>query len=91
LELISSVLAGKLKVQMEITDIEKGINQLNRMANRIVFGLIVSSLVIGSSLVINANEGPRLYGVSIFGFIGYIGAAILGFWLLISIIKSGKM
>lgn len=91
LELMNSALAGKLKIQMEHTNVQKSINVLNRAANRIIFGLIVSSLIIGSSLVINAERGPKLYGVSVFGFIGYISAAIMGFWLLISIIKSGKM
>lgn len=91
LELINSALSGKLKVQVEHMNLEQSVNELNRMVNRIVFGLIVSSLIIGSSVVINANVGPKLYGISIFGFVGYFGAAVLGLWLIISILRSGKM
>lgn len=91
LELINSALSGKLKVQMEHINLEQSVNELNRMVNRIVFGLIVSSLIIGSSLVINADVGPKLYGISFFGFVGYFGAAVLGLWLIISILRSGKM
>jgi ubiquinone biosynthesis protein len=90
-ELMNSVLAGKLKVQIEHTTLEKSMYQLSKMANRIVFGLIVSSLIIGSSLVINANVGPKIFDISILGLIGYIGAAITGLWLLISILRSGMM
>lgn len=91
LELVNTTLAGKLKVQMEIPNLEKSTAQLNRMVNRIVFGIIVSALIIGSSLVVNAEIGPKLYGISAFGFVGYTAAVIAGVWLLISILKSGRM
>ncbi len=91
LELINSALAGKLKVQLEHDNLEKGLNIINQMVNRLVFGIIVGSLVIGSSIVLNADVGPKLYGIPVIGFIGYAGAAIMGIWLLISMLRSGKM
>lgn len=91
LELINSALAGKLKVQMEHTNLENSVNELNKMVNRIVFALIIASLIIGSSLVINADAGPKMFNISIFGFVGFAGTGILGLWLLISILRSGKM
>lgn len=91
LELINSALAGKLKMQMEHTSLEKSIGELNKMTNRIVFSFIISSLIIGSSLVVNADAGPKFYGIPFIGFAGYIGAAVMGIGLLISIMRSGKI
>lgn len=91
LELMNSALAGRLKVQLEHTSLEDGLNVINQMVNRLVFGIIVGSLIIGSSIVLNADVGPRIYDIPIIGFIGYAGAAVMGLWLLISILKSGKM
>lgn len=91
LELVNSVLAGKLKVQIEHKNLEESIHQLNKMTNRIVFSLIISSIVVGSSLVINANVGPKIYGMSFFGLVGYLSAAVMGLWLLILILKNEKM
>ncbi|QXM07137.1 ABC1 kinase family protein [Crassaminicella indica] len=91
LELMNSVLAGKLKVQIEHKNLEESIYQLNKMTNRIVFSLIISSIVVGSSLVINANVGPKIYDISFFGLIGYLSAAVMGLWLLILILKNEKM
>ncbi len=91
LELINYALAGKLRVQMEHTNLERAINKLNKMVNRIVVALVLSSLVIGSSVVINANVGPKIYDISVFGLFGFLSAAIGGFWLLISILYSGRM
>ena len=91
LELINSALTGKLKIQMEHTNLDDAIGQLSRMINRVVFGMIVSAIIIGSSMVINADVGPKMFGISIFGFVGFIGAAIMGIWLIISILKSGRL
>lgn len=91
LELMNIAVAGKLKIQMEHTNLEKSVVELHKMINRLVFGLIISALIIGSSLVIRADIGPKIINISAIGFIGYIGAGILGFWLLISIMKSGRI
>ncbi|WP_129600570.1 ABC1 kinase family protein [Anaerophilus nitritogenes] len=91
LELINSVLAGKLKVKIEHAHMEETIRELSKMANRIVFALIISSIVVGSSLVITANVGPKIYDMSFFGLIGYLSAAIMGIYLLIMILRNEKM
>ena len=91
LDLTNHILSGKLKMQLELKNIDNNFTELNKMINRLVFAIIVAALVVGSSLVINANVGFKLYGISVLGLAGYVGAAIAGFWLLISIIKSGRL
>lgn len=91
IELSDSILKGRAKMQLEVNGLNKSINQLNKMVNRGVFALILSSMIIGSSLILNSNIGPTFYDISIIGITGYLIAAIMGFWLLISIIKSGKL
>ncbi|MCR4436624.1 MAG: AarF/ABC1/UbiB kinase family protein [Clostridiales bacterium] len=91
LELINSALSGKLKIQLEHIYLEKSVGELNKMVNRMVFGIIVSSLIIGSSLVIRLETGPKMFDISVFGMVGYIAAVIIGLWLLISIFRSGRM
>lgn len=91
LELINSALAGKLKVQMEHTNLENSVAELNKMVNRIVFGIIVASLIIASALIIRVDAGPKTFNISSVGLIGFVSTGILGLWLLISILRSGKM
>ena len=61
------------------------------MVNRLSFALVIAGMVVASSLIINRNPEPRVYGVSVIGLVGYFVSAILGFWLLISIIRSGSL
>ncbi|WDV45961.1 AarF/ABC1/UbiB kinase family protein [Clostridiaceae bacterium M8S5] len=91
LEVLNAVNAGKLKIKLEHLRLEKSINYISKMINRIVVSLVIASMIIGSSLVINANTGSKIYGISFLGMIGYIIAALMGVWLVISIMKSGKM
>lgn len=90
-ELTNSILKGRAKIQFEIPHLNKSINELNKMTNRLVFALIISSSIIGSSLILNKNIGPQIYGMSFIGILGFAIAALMGLWLLVSIIKSGKL
>lgn len=91
LELINSAVAGKLKLQMEHINLEKYMGDLNKMVNRLTFGLIVSSLIIGSALFVSVDAGPKIFDIPAFGLIGFIFAVVMGAWLLISVLRSGKM
>ncbi|KRU27106.1 protein kinase [Clostridium sporogenes] len=90
-QLLNSILNGRSKIQLNVNNLDRSINELNRMINRIVFALIISSMIIGFSFILNSNIGPKFYDISIIGILGYLIAAFMGFWLLISIIKSGKL
>lgn len=89
--LIKNLNSGKIKVQMEYADLEKIINDSNRIANRVIWGIVVAAMLISSALIVRAGFVPDIIGVSHLGFIGYALSGILGIWLLISIIKSGKI
>lgn len=91
LEVLNKIAAGKATIQFEVRDLKEVMVDLKKSANRIVFALIVSALIVGSSLIVNSDAGPKLMSIPILGLLGYIGAAIMGLWLLISILRSGKI
>ncbi len=88
MEVMNQALAGRLTVQMEHRNLEKSISALQDMANRLVLGILIAALLVGSSIVINAEAGPSMRGISVLGFIGYGGSAIMGVWLMIAILRS---
>ena len=84
LELIDQLLSGNFKIQMNHIYLEKAIHELSKMVNRLVFGVMIAAFLISSSIVMNAN-------LTTIGFLGYITAGILGIWLMVSILRSGKL
>ncbi len=68
------------------------IDELSAGVNRLVYAIIVAALIIGSSLVIRANVPPLLWETyPIIGVLGYLGSAVLGIWLVVDILRHGRM
>jgi len=87
--LLKSASSGKFKVQMEHTNLEGPADRLNHMVNRVVFSIIIAAVIIGSSMIVSTETGPQFYGISAIAVVGYVGALLMGLWLIILIIKSG--
>ena len=85
------LIKGRGKINIVIEDKDKYIDVLNKMVNRLAFALVIAGMVVASSLIININAEPKVYGISVIGMGGYFVSAILGLWLLISIIRSGSL
>jgi ubiquinone biosynthesis protein len=91
MELMDNTASGKLKVKTEIVNMEKIVIELHKMVNRLVLGIIITAIIIGSCQVIKVDFGPKILNLSAIGFIGYIFMFVLGGWLFASILKSGRM
>lgn len=89
--LSDTLIKGRGRINIVIEDKDKYIDVLNKMVNRLAFALVIAGMVVASSLIINLNQEPKVYGVSVIGLVGYFVSAILGLWLLISIIRSGSL
>ncbi|MCD6487354.1 MAG: AarF/ABC1/UbiB kinase family protein, partial [Syntrophobacterales bacterium] len=90
-DILKQVRQGKASIGFEHKGLESLIFGLDRSSNRIAFSLVVASLIIGSSLVIRSNLGPFLFGFPVLGIAGFSIAGVFGIWLLISILRSGRM
>jgi ubiquinone biosynthesis protein len=89
--IIDKVKKGRLRIEFEHKGLEHLISELDKVSNRIAFSVIIAALIVGSSIVMQTNKGPLLFGFPVFGFIGYIIAGIMGLWLAIAILRSGRL
>ena len=63
----------------------------DQISNRISFAIIIAALIIGSALIVISRMPPIVYGISLIGLIGFLTAGFLGVWLLVAIIKKGRL
>ncbi len=89
--LLRKTLRDEVSFKMEIAGMDKLIRDLDRSSNRIAFSLIVASIILGSSMLIQSNIGGKIFGLPAVGAIGFLVAFILGVRLLISILRSGRL
>ncbi len=84
-QIIELLTRGEIKVKAENPDLGRALLKLNTMVNRLVYSIIVGSIVISSSWLI--KDRISFWGIPL-AEIGFVFAGILGFWLLLMIIRS---
>jgi ubiquinone biosynthesis protein len=90
--LLDELKDGEIEVSFRHAGLDELISKVDILANRLVFALLIAALIIGSSMLgIFVDEGLEILGVSVFGFVGFVVAAILGLLLLFDIIRSGRL
>lgn len=89
-QLLRAARRGRLEIHVDVTNLKHVGNQLDIAANRLVVGIVIAALIIGSSIVMTVPGGPNLLGLPLFGILGFLGAAIGGVWLVLSIWKSSR-
>ncbi|MGE4492960.1 MAG: 2-polyprenylphenol 6-hydroxylase [Syntrophotalea sp.] len=90
-EFINRVNRNKFKIDLEHRGLEKLMNDLDKASNRLSFSLLIGSLIVGSSLVIQSDKGPQFFGFPVLGIFGYTIAGFLGLWLAFAILRSGRL
>ena len=91
LELSRSLRQKKLSVNLILKDMDRMLATHDQISNRISFAIIIASLIIGSALIVISNMPPLFYGISVIGLAGFLAAGFLGIWLLVAIIKKGRL
>ncbi len=82
---------GKMKLNIRIEGLEKILVTHDQTSNRIAFAIVIAALIMGSAQLINSEVPPLVYGVSLIGIVGFAAAAFMGVWLLLAIIKRGRL
>src|SRR5215217_2688441 len=89
--LLDELKDGEVEVRFTHAGLDELISKVDILANRLVLAFLIAALIIGSAmLAIFVKSGIKFLGVSVFGLIGFVVAAILGLLLLVGIIRSGR-
>lgn len=101
-DLLRGLTSGKRPFEIRHRGFQEIPVRIERGINRLTVGLVISASLIAGSLVLNSSQKlleftVTFYGVhtlsitALLGLLGYSLATLLGFWLIISIFRSGKM
>ena len=81
----------KLHLKIENQGLEKMLATHDQISNRVSFSIIIAALIIGSALIVISEIPPLFYGISLIGIIGFLAAAVMGIWLLVAILRKGRL
>jgi ubiquinone biosynthesis protein len=90
-DILALIKEGEAKIRFKHEGLDPMLKTLDQAVNRAVFAIVLASLVIGSALIVHSGVPPRWHEISVIGIIGFLGAGMIGFWLLFSILRHQKM
>ncbi|MCE5217192.1 AarF/ABC1/UbiB kinase family protein [bacterium] len=89
-EVLSRVQAGALKIRFDIENSDETLHRLDVMCNRVAFALVVAAIIVGSSVILASETAVATLtqpGALAYGLVG----ALMGLYLLYSILRSGRL
>jgi ubiquinone biosynthesis protein len=90
-KLLRKTLRNDLHFKLSHTGLEKLIKDMDRSSNRISFALVIAAILVSSAIMHGTEVGPTVFGLSVLGLVSFGFAALMGVWLVISILRSGRM
>ena len=101
-DIFKGIAAGKHQIEIRHSGFQQTDAKIEKGINRLTVGLIISASLIAGSLVLDSSEKVMEFTIDFFGIhtisitallglLGYSLATVLGFWLILSIFRSGRM
>jgi ubiquinone biosynthesis protein len=91
LEIARLIRQQKLSLKIEHNGLDAMLATHDRISNRISFSIIIAALIVGSALIVISEIPPLFYGISLIGIVLFSTAAIMGIWLLVAILRKGRL
>lgn len=86
-QMMRRISSGTFRIEIVDTDIKKLQESLDRSSNKLLTGMIIAALVIGSSLVLSGSGITLPEGVFYIALFGYVIAVLLGFGALWQVLR----
>jgi len=88
--LLRDMRRGRVKIDLDLKRLDQFGHQLDSASNRLTMGILTASLVVGSSIIMTVEGGPKLFGLPLFGLLGFLIAFFNSLWIIFAIWRSGK-
>jgi predicted unusual protein kinase regulating ubiquinone biosynthesis (AarF/ABC1/UbiB family) len=86
--LLDRLSSETLQWNLRLRELEPLRRSIDDSANRLSFSIVVGALIIGAAII---SSGAQTQELSLISDILFAAASFLGFWLIISILRSGRL
>ncbi len=91
MEIVAKARGDRFQIQFVHRNLEHLVQVMDRASNRLSFAVVIAALIVGSSFILQRGAGPNLFGLPALGLVGFVAAALLGLWLAVGILRSGRL
>jgi ubiquinone biosynthesis protein len=88
--ILGALADGSLRVRVDAVDAERLIGAIQRLANRLVAGLVLAALIIGAAMLAGVETDATILGYPALAFVFFVVAGLMGFWLVVTILRNDE-
>jgi ubiquinone biosynthesis protein len=90
-QLLARAERGELEITLSHKELDQALVRLDRSANRLSLSILLAALIVGLALFVPAFNLAEQWGLAtILVITSFVGASLLGLWLIFSIWRSRK-
>jgi len=90
-ETLKTLSEGAVTIELEDSDLAKIVGVIDRTSDKLIVGLVVAAIVVGSSLVLRVADLPIPRYVTTLAVVGYVFAVLVGFYAVYNILRHGRI
>ncbi|MBM3267379.1 MAG: AarF/ABC1/UbiB kinase family protein [Candidatus Sericytochromatia bacterium] len=90
-DFLTQLTSGQIRIETDFRNMHRIERTLTVVGNKIAFSLLNAALLLAGALMMHLDSGPRLFGFPALSIVTFSLSALLGTWLLISILRSGQL
>jgi len=101
-DILRHTAGGKQRIEIFHSGFRQMNAQIEKGVNRLTVGMVIAASIIAAALILNSSQKVLEFSFEFFGLqtlsvtallgmVGYIIATVLGIWLIISILRSGRL
>jgi len=83
--------SGDFEIGIRYPRLDDLLRKIDVLANRGIVALLCAAGIIGSAILAVADRGPDLGGVSVLAIAGFVLSFIVSGWLILSVVRSGRV
>ncbi len=87
-KIVESLSSGRLRLSLERQDLIQARESIFKASSTLAFALVLGSLIIGSAIIVHSNVPPFWKEIPVIGIVGFAVSGLIGFGLLIKIIRN---
>jgi ubiquinone biosynthesis protein len=89
-QILSALADGSMRVRVDAVDAERLIGAIQRLANRVVAGLVLASLIVGAAMLARVETQATILGYPALAFVFFVVAGLMGLWLVVTILRNDE-
>jgi ubiquinone biosynthesis protein len=89
-QILSALADGSMRVRVDSVDAERLVGAIQRLANRLVAGLVLAALILGAAMLSGVETEATIWGYPALAFVFFVVAGLMGFWLVVTILRNDE-